>query len=342
MDPVTQGALGAAATLSLLAQRVPLSAAKLAAMGALGGMAADLDVLIRSDSDPLLAIEFHRHFTHSLLFIPIGGALAALPWLVARSLRAQWRCVVLASSVGYATHALLDACTTYGTLLFWPFSELRVSLSFISVVDVLFTLPLLAAVIAATVRGTGRWARWGLLWGTCVMGLGAMQQLRAERLQREIARERGHALERSAVFPTISNNVAWRSLYRSGARYYVDKLRVPLLGDTCVTPGTSVPVVKNPLDDPRIAERMHPASRRAERLLRWFSADWVAWDPEDPSVLGDLRYSFSPGEALPIWGVRSDATSGKVEWINNRSRRTPTFSDLVALVTRDGPGARCL
>jgi len=342
MDPVTQGALGAAAAVALLAPRVPLSVAKLVGMGALGGMAADLDVLIRSDADPLLAIEFHRHFTHSLLFVPVGGFCAALPWLASRSLRQQWRHVALASTVGYATHAPLDACTTYGTLLFWPFSDVRVSLSFISVVDLLFTLPLLGAVIAAAARGHVRWARWGLFWAACVMGLGVVQQLRAERLQRALAAERGHQLERSAVFPSISNNVAWRSLYRTGSRYYVDKLRVPWFGAACATPGTSVPVLENPLDDPRAAARMHPKSRRAERLIRWFSADWVAADPEDPSVVGDLRYSFSPEEALPIWGVRADAASGEVAWINNRSRRTPTFSDLVALVTRDGAGARCL
>ncbi len=37
----------------------------------------DMDVLIRSASDPLLAIEYHRHFTHALAFIPVGGLIAA-------------------------------------------------------------------------------------------------------------------------------------------------------------------------------------------------------------------------------------------------------------------------
>ena len=82
MDPVTQGALGAAASVALLGRRSPVSAPALAAMGWLGGMAADLDVLIRSSSDPLLAIEYHRHFTHSLAFVPLGGLIVALPWLL--------------------------------------------------------------------------------------------------------------------------------------------------------------------------------------------------------------------------------------------------------------------
>ena len=44
-------------------------------LGALAGMAPDLDVLIRSSTDPLLFLEYHRQFTHSLAFIPIGAAL---------------------------------------------------------------------------------------------------------------------------------------------------------------------------------------------------------------------------------------------------------------------------
>ena len=49
-------------------------------VGGLAALAPDLDVLIRSETDPLLAIEHHRGFTHSLAVIPVGGAVAALPW----------------------------------------------------------------------------------------------------------------------------------------------------------------------------------------------------------------------------------------------------------------------
>jgi len=41
------------------------------------GLLADSDVLIHSSSDPLLTIEYHRHFTHSVFFVPIGVLLAA-------------------------------------------------------------------------------------------------------------------------------------------------------------------------------------------------------------------------------------------------------------------------
>lgn len=47
-------------------------------LGLLSGLAPDLDALIKSQSDPLLALEFHRQFTHSLFFIPIGSLICAL------------------------------------------------------------------------------------------------------------------------------------------------------------------------------------------------------------------------------------------------------------------------
>ena len=75
MDPLTQGTLGSA-----LAQSAadPRQIRGFALAGAGGGIVPDLDILIRSDTDPILYLEFHRQFSHSLVFIPIGAALCAL------------------------------------------------------------------------------------------------------------------------------------------------------------------------------------------------------------------------------------------------------------------------
>ena len=51
MDPVTQGVIGA--TLVQATTRVKKNIAVAGFLGLLGGMAADLDVVIRSSSDPL-------------------------------------------------------------------------------------------------------------------------------------------------------------------------------------------------------------------------------------------------------------------------------------------------
>ena len=61
--------------------------------------------------------------------------------------------------MGYATHGLLDSCTSYGTQLFWPFSDERVAWDTMSIVDPLFTIPLLVFVIAAA-RTQRQWLSW--------------------------------------------------------------------------------------------------------------------------------------------------------------------------------------
>ena len=54
--------------------------------GAIGGELPDADILLPF-ADPALPMEYHRHFTHALAFIPVAGLLALLPFLV----RARWR-----------------------------------------------------------------------------------------------------------------------------------------------------------------------------------------------------------------------------------------------------------
>ena len=87
MDPVSQGVLGAVCAQAF-AGKGEVRLATVA--GVAGGMAADLDILIRSTQDPLLTIEYHRHFTHSLAFVPIGGlVVAAVLWPLFRR-RTEW------------------------------------------------------------------------------------------------------------------------------------------------------------------------------------------------------------------------------------------------------------
>ncbi len=119
MDPLSQGTVGAAFAQSAANKN---NIFKIGIIGFIAGLAPDLDVLIQSSNDPILSLEYHRQFSHSLVFIPIGSLVVALlifPW-VKKTM--SFKLVYLVSFLGYATHGLLDACTSYGTLLFWPFS----------------------------------------------------------------------------------------------------------------------------------------------------------------------------------------------------------------------------
>ena len=70
MDVLTQGLLGSAVAQTAAK---PDEIRKAGLIGILAGLSADLDYFISSTSDPLLNLEFHRHFTHSLFFTPFAG-----------------------------------------------------------------------------------------------------------------------------------------------------------------------------------------------------------------------------------------------------------------------------
>ena len=77
MDPISQGAIGAALATATHTRRKKLLTVAL--LGTLAGMAPDLDVLMQSPTDPLLFLEYHRQFSHALVFIPVSYTHLTLP-----------------------------------------------------------------------------------------------------------------------------------------------------------------------------------------------------------------------------------------------------------------------
>jgi len=296
MDSITQGLLGAAVAQVIVRNGGP----RVWLYGAVGGMAADLDILIRS-ADPLVALTYHRHFTHSLLFVPVGGVLSALPWVARAKHRAQAKTIVAATTVGYATHALLDAFTSYGTQLWWPLANTRVAWDWIAIVDPLFSVPLAIGVVLAARRLRARPAALALAWCAVYMGLGGLQHARAVNAAKQLATDRGHAsgpIEIEA-FPHVLSNVVWRTTYRHDGRIYADWVRTPWF--SAVQPHEGESVARATEASLPASVRDNPATLHAFRTFRWFARGWIAFDPNDPSALGDLRYGAGLGSASSMW-----------------------------------------
>lgn len=299
MDPITQGVLGAAAAQAVLVRRL---GPRTWLYGALGGMAADLDVLIRSSSDPMVAIVHHRHFTHSLAFVPIGGFLCALPWLLSRRHRERRWLIFAATTIGYATHGLLDAFTSYGTQLWWPFSSERVAWNFVAIVDPIYTSMLALGVVLARRRGSPNAARLALLLSSLYLALGGVLHARALAAVRRVAQDRSHVIARVEAFPELPVNFLWRSTYRAGGRIHIDRVRTPWLGAVTVEDGTSIAVVdENDLPPEVVADARLLA---AFRTFVWFADGWVGRAPEDPALFGDSRYGQTTTSADALWSLR--------------------------------------
>lgn len=325
MDPITQGALGAALPQSF-SHKDKLKTTTW--LGCLAGMAPDLDVFIQSASDPMLFLEFHRQFTHSFAFIPFGALICCLlfyRWSRKNLSLVQSYTVCL---LGYGTHALLDACTTYGTQLFWPFSDLRIAWDSVSVVDPLVTLPLLVLVVTAMRTGKTLYARMGLAWVISYMLLGAFQKQRAESAAWELAGRRGHAPVALSAKPGFASILLWKVIYEFEDKYYVDAIRTGL--STKIYEGDSI--LK--LNTSRDLAWLDASSQQADDLNRfsWFSHDYLAVDKNDPLLIIDLRYSIVPNEVNALWGIRLNPHAGASEHVEYLARRNASSDRMTRLL----------
>jgi inner membrane protein len=303
--------------------------------GAIAGLAPDLDILIRSSTDPIVYLEYHRQFTHSFVFIPVGAGIVALLLRPFLAPGLPFRETYLACLLGYATHALLDACTSYGTQLYWPFSDTRVAWNWISVVDPLFSVPLFMLAAFAAMKRKRAFAMAGLCWVAFYLAAGATQNQRAIQTAETLAAARGHQPVRLTVKPGFANLVVWKSIYEADGYIYVDGIRLTDTATYCA--GDRI----RRFDPWRDLPWLVAGSRQARDLERfgWYSDGWLAVDPQDPGYVVDVRYAALPNRIDALWGLKVDpraAAEDHAAWHVEQSRRSGELEGLLALLAGRG------
>ncbi len=322
MDPLSQAVTGAALA-GCFAKKSTIRSALL--LGACAGMVPDLDILIRSGTDPLLALEYHRHFTHAMAFSPIGGLLvAAFFWLFpAIRKRLSFKQAWLFSFLGMLTHGIIDSCTGYGTHLFWPFTNTRESWNVIGIIDIFYLIPALFFVILAAMLKKITLPKIAAIWIVAYLALGAFQHARTTSVAKEWLAEQNIAYENLAIRPTISNLWLWRMLYKDveADRWQAHALFIPFWShDNRIKLGESSAIFE---------EKFPPDSQTAKDIARFyfFSDGYLSrHDRADGSYwIGDARYGLTPDSAHPLWGIepsgninthviRHSSTRGSLNW----------------------------
>lgn len=318
MDPLSQFILGAAvagAAQPLEEEKLP----KTLLIGGLAGLAPDLDVLIQSSVDPLLKLEFHRHFTHSLAFVPLGAAFVALILYRFFKNERSFKALYISCFLGYLSHAPLDACTSYGTQLLWPFSNFRVSWDSISIIDPLFTLPLVAAALYGGLKKKRKIVLAGLLYSLFYLVVGVAQRERAESFAEETLRSQNTTPHRLSAKPSFGNLILWKVIYESQGQYHVDAVRVGWRNS--FIKGESIPILNIKRDLPWL----QPGSVQANDIerFRWFSGNFLAMDPRRENYIIDMRYSVLPHRIEALWGIQLDPQKPNqhVEYRTHRDTR---------------------
>jgi inner membrane protein len=333
MDPLSHAALGAAWAAPVVRSQQFVAAA---AAGAIASLVPDADFLIRSAGDPLLAMEYHRGFTHALLFSPAGAALCALAIFPVWRRWLTFSACALCCLLGWLSHELLDACTSYGTELFWPFSRERVALDLVSAVDPLLTLPLLGLVAYGLLRRQRAFAMAGIAWVSAYLAVASMQQLRAEDAARELAASRGHAPAHIEVKPSLGNIFLWRTIYEAGGDYHIDAVRVGL--EAQHYSGEIRPKLDLARDFPWLLPDMQQWSD-VERLAR-LTSGYLAVDEQNGNRIEDIRYSLVPNRADAFWGIELDRMRGReghVAYVTMRIRSVAEGRELLRMLFQGDP-----
>jgi len=286
MDSLTQFTLGATVSATLLGRHIGYR--KAAVIGGLMGTVPDLDTFLPHD-DPVEKFIAHRGPSHSLIIQALVTPVFAEPLVrffgTLKDLRVR---TYVAVFLMFATHALIDAMTIYGTKLLWPIVESPFGVGSIFIIDPLYTLPLLIVTIwAFFVRANSpklhRALIGALVVSTLYMGASTALQHHANTKADAWLTERGIQSARTLTIATPFNILYWRTIAIDGDRYL--NLYTSTLG--------SLPTLYSHPRRPDLEECL--AGNAKFQALSAFTKGIYSVNTEDNKVIfTDLRMGLTP------------------------------------------------
>ncbi len=262
MDSITQAILGASVGEAVLGRQLGRRAA---IAGAIIATLPDLDVILYGWYDHFEMLSIHRGYSHSLAGSLIGAFV--ITWLLKRlkGFRAvHTTSLWLLAWLALITHILLDLFTGYGTQFLLPFSDARLGLDSVNIVDPVYTVPLLIG-LAISLRmdpsspQRPSYNRWGLLISTSYLcfTLGIKQHVQSS-FNHQLDHEQIHP-EDILTLPVGIASIQWYGVARADGRLYLQKYS---LLDGFIDPLYEFPIHEELLEeiDPDVAQTM-----------RWFA-----------------------------------------------------------------------
>ena len=201
----------------------------------------------------------------------------------------DFRCWLWVCLLALLTHPLLDAMTIYGTQLLWPLTEHPFAVGSMFIIDPVYTVPLLLAVVVAQWRrrepGSGvRFCRYALVFSSAYLGLSVVLMQYASGVFDDALVRDGIKPRARIVMATPFNTIAWRVVAVTEADYYV--------GYYSLVAPAPVTFAKHPNDAPLLEPI---ANTWAVKRLLWFTKGIYAVGAKNGQVvLSDLRMGLEP------------------------------------------------
>ncbi len=215
MDSLTHAAVGAAIGEGVGGREL---GNKAPALGALIGMAPDIDYIVALFFSDAAQLSIHRTYTHSVLALMIVTVLAG--WIVHRrgnKARISWQRGAALAGLAYGSHLVLDLMTSYGVQVLLPFTDTPFAFYNIAIIDPLVTLPVAVGVLYAlflTREHRRRRIAVGIGLGLSALYLSwsLFAQQQAQSAFEEALARNDVEVTRSFVKPTVFNTILWRGL----------------------------------------------------------------------------------------------------------------------------------
>ncbi len=178
-----------------------------------------------------------------------------------------WRWTLM-YGLAFMTHWIIDSCTAYGTQIFEPFSNYRVGFNNISIVDPLYTVPMIVGLIGVVLAKQyplgRRWNYMGLVVSTLYMGLTVVAKFHVNSVVEANLQEQAIEYETYITYPSIFNAILWQTTIKSKDAYYYSNYS---LFDT----QPNMEFVKLPKNH-EVLDKY--AGHKYIDILKWFSRDY--------------------------------------------------------------------
>ncbi|MCG9792804.1 metal-dependent hydrolase [Flavobacterium algicola] len=182
--------------------------------GAILGTLPDFDVIIGSLLYPVDGVMIHRGISHSLLLFLFLSPF--LGWLITKIEKKKINFTKATTMVFWClfTHVLLDMFTSWGTQILWPI-EKRFALKTIFVIDPLYTIPLLIAILFVLKTKNfllrKKYITRGLLISSSYLLLSCAIKLYALHKFEKALHQQGITYSEIIVKPTAFNLILWNA-----------------------------------------------------------------------------------------------------------------------------------
>lgn len=258
--------------------------------GAIAANFPDIDVLFSLFFHPVDALLVHRGITHSFLFVSVMSLL--LGYIFYKTFKNQpafygdWFRLFF---IALLSHLLLDSCTVYGTGIFEPFSSYRFQFTSLFIIDPLYTLSLLIAVIALLILKKDSlkrnfWWKFGIYLSTLYFLFAIGNKLYMEKIFANSLKEQSVSVKEQITSPTALNNILWNVVAKDTHGYWIGFY-------SHFDKNKKIDFSFIPRNDSLAGELLH--NKAVQKLIKFSNGYYCFTQCHDTIYFNDLRFAFA-------------------------------------------------